>query len=121
MYNKGFTIIELLTGIIIIIVIVLIALPLGAIRAKRHAEKNMKVQMVCIKEAEEAYKTKHGTYTSDETKLANWKQTARKYHFRIRDASIDGFIVEARADLDNDRIFDTIWTIDQNGVLANIK
>lgn len=121
MSNKGFTIIELLTGIVIVIVIVLIALPLGAIRAKKQAEKSMKVQMVCIKEAEEAYRTRYGTYTSDETKLANWKQTARKYHFRIRDASVNRFVAEARADLDNDRVFDTIWTIDQNGVLANIK
>ena len=121
MSNKGFTIIELLTGIVIVVVIVLIALPLGAIRAKKQVEKSMKAQMVCIKEAEEAYRARYGTYTSDETKLANWKQTARKYHFRIRDASVDRFVVEARADLDNDRVFDTIWTIDQNGVLANIK
>lgn len=121
MDSKGFTIIELLTGVVIVIVIVLIALPLGAIRAKKQAEKGMKVQMVCIKEAEEAYKARYGTYTSDETKLANWKERSRKYYFRIRDAGVDRFVAEARADLDNDKIFDTTWTIDQNGVLANIK
>jgi type II secretory pathway pseudopilin PulG len=121
MNKKGFTLIELLTGVVIVIVIVLIALPLGAIRSKKQAEKSMKAQMICIRDAEEAYKARYGTYTSDETKLANWKGKARKYHFRIRDAGVDRFVVEARADLDNDKIFDTLWTIDQNGVLANIK
>ncbi len=121
MDRKGFTVIELLVGVVIVIVIVLIALPLGAIRVKRQVEKGMKTQMVCIREAEEAYKAKHGTYTSDETKLADWKHTARKYHFQIRNASSDRFIAEAKADLNNDKIYDDIWTIDENGVLKNIK
>ena len=121
MNKKGFTIIELLVGTVIVIVIVLIALPLGAIRAKKQAEKGMKVQLTCVREAEESYKAKYGTYTSDATKLANWKQTSKKYHFRIRDANTDRFIAEAKADLNNDKIFDDVWTIDENGVLKNIK
>ena len=121
MNKKGFTVIELLAGAVIVIIIVLIALPLGAIRAKRQAEKGMRVQMTCIKEAEESYRASHGTYTSDETKLANWKPVSRKYHFRIRKATTDRFVVEARADLNNDKIYDEIWTIDESGVLTNIK
>ena len=121
MNKKGFTVIELLVGAVIVIVIVLIALPLGAIRSKKQAEKGMKVQMACVREAEESYRAKHGTYTADETKLANWKPTAKKYHFRVRNASADRFIIEARADLNNDKIFDDVWTIDENGVLKNVK
>lgn len=121
MNKKGFTVLELLAGTVIIIVIVLIALPLGAIRSKKQIEKGMKVQMTCVKEAEESYKAKHGTYTADETKLANWRPTAKKYHFRVRNASADRFIIEARADLNNDKIFDDVWTIDENGVLKNVK
>ncbi len=121
MNKKGFTIIELLVGAVIVIVIVLIALPLGAIRARKEGAKSMKVQMTCIKQAEESYRAKHGTYTSDVTKLANWRPTAKKYHFLIRDASANRFVVEARADLNNDKIVDDVWTIDENGVLKNIK
>ena len=121
MNKKGFTVLELLAGTVIVIIIVLIALPLGAIRSKRSVEKGMKIQMVSIKEAEERYKAKYGTYTSDTAKLANWKPVSRKYYYRIRDASVSRFVVEARADLDNDRIFDDVWTIDESGVLKNIK
>ncbi len=121
MNKKGFTVLELLAGVVIVIVIVMIALPLGAIRAKKSGEKGMKTQMACIKEAEEAYKARYGTYTSDTTKLANWKPVSRKYYFSIRNANSDRFIIEAKADLDNDKVFDDVWTIDQNGVLKNVK
>ncbi|MBP1748255.1 MAG: hypothetical protein H6Q52_794 [Deltaproteobacteria bacterium] len=121
MNKKGFTLIELLVGTVIVIVIVLIALPLGAIRAKKQAEKGMKVQLTCVREAEESYKAKHGTYTSDAMKLANWKHSAKRYHFQIRDANVNGFVIEAKADLNNDKIIDEVWTIDENGVLKNVK
>ena len=121
MNKKGFTIIELLVGLVIVIVIVLIALPLGGIRAKKQAERNMKAQMTCVREAEESYRVEHGTYTSDATKLANWKPMAKKYHFSIRDANATRFVAEAKADLNNDKVFDDVWTIDENGVLKKVK
>jgi prepilin-type N-terminal cleavage/methylation domain-containing protein len=121
MNKKGFTVIELLVGMVIVIIIVVIALPLGGIRAKKQSEKSMKAQLACVKEAEELFKAQHGTYTSDATKLANWKPTTKKYYFSIRDANATRFVVEAKADLNNDKIFDDVWTIDENGVLKKIK
>jgi len=121
MDKKGFTVLELLAGTVVIIIIVLIALPLGAIRGKRSVAVDMKNQLMCIRESEEAYRSQHGSYTTDETKLANWKQKTKKYHFRIRQASFTRFVAEANGDLNNDRIFDDIWTIDENGVLTNVK
>lgn len=119
--RKGFTLLELLIGTVIVCIVVLIALPLGAIRAKRSAEHGMRIQLKYIREAEEAYRVRHGCYTSDVTKLVNWKQSTKKYFFRIRNASSTRFIAEANADLNNDKIFDDTWTIDENGVLTNEK
>lgn len=121
MDKKGFTLIEFLVGFVIICVIVLIALPMYAMRAKRSEQANVKTQLLCIREAEEAHRSSHGTYTADATKLARWKQSTKKYHFRIRYADSSRFIAEANGDLDNDKICDDTWVIDQNGVLANIK
>ncbi len=112
---------ELLAGTVIVIIIVLIALHLGAIRAKRSVETGMKNQLMCIKDAEEAYRSEHGSYTADASKLANWKHRTKKYNFRIRYASSTRFVAEANGDLNNDKICDDTWTIDENGVLANVK
>jgi prepilin-type N-terminal cleavage/methylation domain-containing protein len=121
MTNKGFTLIELLAGILVLSVIVLIALPMHAMRSKRTEQVSVKAQLRCIREAEESYRSRYGCYTDDASKLANWKQRTKRYHFRIRHANSTRFVAEANGDLNNDRISDDFWTIDENGVLANIK
>jgi len=119
--KKGFTILELLIGTVIICIIVLIALPMYAMRGKRTEQINARAQLQCIKEAEELYRSHYGSYTADVSKLANWKQRTKKYHFRIRHASSTRFVAEANGDLNNDKIFDDTWTINENGVLTNVK
>lgn len=108
-------------GFVIICLIVAMAFPLYAIRAKRSEQADVKTQLLCIRDAEKRHRASYGTYTSDVSKLANWKQRTKKYHFRIRHASSTRFVAEANGDLNNDRISDDTWTIDENGVLANVK
>ena len=119
--KKGFTILELLIGTVIICIIVLIALPMYAMRGKRTEQINARAQLQCIKEAEELYRSHYGSYTNDVSKLANWKQRTKKYYFRIRHASSTRFVAEANGDLNNDKICDDTWTINENGVLTNVK
>lgn len=119
MKKNGFTLLEVLIGVAVIFVIVLIALPMHATRVKRSELADVRTQLQCIRDAEESYRSTHGTYTSDATKLANWKQRTRKYHFSIRYADSTGFMAEANGDLNNDRVYDDRWTIDQSGRLAN--
>ena len=121
MMNKGFTLIELLAGILVLSVIVLIALPMHAMRGKRTEQVNVRAQLHCIREAEESYRLRHGGYTDDSSKLANWEQRTKRYHFRIRHASSTRFVAEANGDLNNDKICDDTWIIDENGVLTNVK
>lgn len=121
MDKKGFTFIEFLISIVVICVIVLIALPMYATRAKRSEQAIVKTQLMCIREAEETHRLFHGTYTADATKLANWKKGTKKYHFSINYADSTGFVAEANGDLNNDKVYDDRWTIDQNGTLANVK
>ena len=121
MDKKGFTLIEFAIGFVVICVIVLMALPMNAMRIRKSEQENVKNQLFCIREAEEAHRASYGTYTDDATRLARWKQNTKKYHFRIRYADSSRFIAEANGDLNNDKICDDTWTIDQNGVLANVK
>ena len=121
MKSDGFTIIEALIGVIVVCLIVAIALPLYAIRVKRSEQTSVKTQLLCIGEAEKAHMASYGTYTTDATRLADWKQRTKKYHFRIRQASSTRFVAEANGDLNNDGILDDTWTIDENGVLKNVK
>jgi prepilin-type N-terminal cleavage/methylation domain-containing protein len=121
MNRKGFTLLELLIGVVVVCLVILIALPMYAMRSKRTEQVNVRAQLQCIREAEESYRSRHGCYTDDATKLANWKQRTKRYHFRIRHASSTRFIAEANGDLNSDRICDDTWTIDENGVLANVK
>lgn len=121
MKKNGFTLLEFLIGVTVIFVIVLIALPMHATRAKRSEQADVRTQLKCIRDAQESYRSSHGTYTADATRLANWKQGTKKYHFSIRYADSAGFIAEAKGDLNNDKIYDDRWTIDHNGRLANVK
>ncbi|MBP7527463.1 MAG: hypothetical protein KA801_06045 [Syntrophorhabdaceae bacterium] len=112
---------EFLLGVVVICVIVMIALPMYAMRGKKTEQVNARAQLQCIREAELTYRSRHGSYTADATKLANWKQRTKKYYFRIRHASSTRFVAEANGDLNDDKILDDIWTIDENGVLTNVK
>ncbi len=105
---------------IVICVIIMIAIPMNAMRLKKTEHVNMKAQLLCIKDAEEAHRSSYGTYTMDGTRLANWKDRTKKYHFRIRYADSSQFVVEATGGR-NDGRHDDIWTIDQDGRLANVK
>lgn len=119
MKKNGFTLLEVLIGVAVIFIILLIALPMHATRARRTERADVKAQLRCIRDAQELYRSSHGTYTADATKLVNWKQGTKKYHFRIRYADSTGFMAEANGDLNNDRVYDDRWTIDQSGRLAN--
>ncbi|HOW54320.1 MAG TPA: prepilin-type N-terminal cleavage/methylation domain-containing protein [Syntrophorhabdaceae bacterium] len=121
MKTKGFTIIELLVGVVVICVVLAIAFPMHAMRVKKKEQVSVRSQLQCIFESERAYRSLHGTYTDDVTKLAQWKNRTRKYHFSIRHADSKGFVAEANGDLNNDKVYDDRWTIDQNGTLANVK
>jgi len=112
---------EFVAGVMVMCAIVMIALPMYGMRARKTEQVNVKKQLACIREAEEAYRSRHGCYTTDVSKLTNWKQRTKKYRFRIRHASSTRFVAEANGDLNNDRICDDTWTIDENGVLANVK
>jgi len=79
--GKGFTLIELLIGTVILCVVILIALPMYAMRGKKTEQLNARAQLQCIREAEESYRSRHGSYTADASKLANWKQRTKKYTF----------------------------------------
>ena len=122
MERKGFTVLELLIGIVVFCVIILIALPMHAVRAKKSEQVNAKAQLMLIKESEDRYKMENGVYTTDTTKLANWKNSTKKYCFQIEYADSSRFVAQANGDLNNDKIYDDdIVTIDQNGTLTKIK
>lgn len=122
MERKGFTVLEMLIAIVVFCVIILIALPMHAVRAKKSEQVNAKSQLMLIKESEDRYKMENGTYTADTTKLANWKNNTKKYRFQVEYADNFRFVAQASGDLNNDKIYDDdILTIDQNGMLTKIK
>jgi len=122
MGNKAFTVIEMLLMIGVMSVILVIALPMHAMRAKRPDQAQAKTQLFKVRDAEERYKLQYGTYTTDITRLTNWKPILGRYQFRIRTADSTQFMVQADGDLNNDKIYDDdIWTIDQSGTLKKVK
>jgi len=122
MKRNAFTLIEMLIAMVVLCVIVLIAFPMHAVRAKKSEQVNARAQLMTIRESEERYKMENGTYTSDTTKLANWKNNTRKYNFRIQYADASRFTAQANGDLNNDKVYDDdVWAIDQSGTLVKIK
>jgi prepilin-type N-terminal cleavage/methylation domain-containing protein len=122
MERNGFTVLEMLIAIVVFCVIILIALPMHAVRVKKSEQENAKTPLLLIKESEDRYKMENGTYTTDTTKLANWKNNTKKYCFQIEYADRSSFVVQANGDLNNDKIYDDdIVTIDQNGTFTKIK
>jgi hypothetical protein len=64
----------------------------------------------------------HGAYTTDTTKLANWKTGTKKYRFQVEYADTARFTARANGDTDYDKVFDDgIWAIDQSGTLKQVK
>jgi prepilin-type N-terminal cleavage/methylation domain-containing protein len=122
MKRKGFTLIEMLVTIVVLFVILVIALPINAIRAKKSAWVHAKAQLMTIKDAQDRYKMEHGAYTTDTTKLANWKMGTKKYRFHVEYADKSSFTAQAHGDIDNDKVYDDeVWAIDQSGTLTQIK
>ena len=121
MRARGFTVLEVLIAVVVISVIFLIALPINAVRVKRSEEAGMRSQLMCIKEAEEKYRSLNGTYTTDGTKLAGWKERTGKYHYRISHADPSQFIAEATLARRNKGSGEDVWAIDQGGIPARIK
>jgi prepilin-type N-terminal cleavage/methylation domain-containing protein len=122
MKRNGFTLIEMLITLTVLSIIVMIALPMHAMRAKRPRQAEAKVQLMAIKDAEEKYKLQQGSYTVDTSKISNWQPSLGRYQFKIKYADSVKFVAQADGDLNNDRIYDDdIWTIDQNGKLAKIR
>lgn len=122
MGNKAFTVIEMLIMIGVMSAILLIALPMHAMRAKRPDQAQAKTQLFKVRDAEERHKLQYGTYTTDITRLANWKPILGRYQFRIRTADSTQFVAQAEGDLNNDKIYDDdTWTIDQSGTLKKVK
>ena len=83
MKRNGFTLVELLIAVVVFSVIVLIALPMHAVRVKKSEQVHAKAQLMTIKESQDRYKMEHGIYTTDTTKLANWKTGTKKYRFQV--------------------------------------
>jgi prepilin-type N-terminal cleavage/methylation domain-containing protein len=122
MKRKGFTLIEMLVTIVVLCVILVIALPINAVRAKKSAWVHAKAQLMTIKESQDRYKMEHGVYTLDTTKLANWKAGTKKYRFQVEYADKSRFTAQAHGDTDNDKVYDDeVWAIDQSGMLTQIK
>jgi Tfp pilus assembly protein PilE len=122
MGNRAFTVIEMLIMIGVMSAILVIALPMYAMRAKRPDRVQAKAQLCVIKDAEERHKLHYGLYTADVTRLANWKPILGRYQFRIRTADSTQFVAQADGDLNNDKIYDDdIWTIDQSGTLKKVR
>ncbi|OPY81020.1 MAG: hypothetical protein A4E64_00076 [Syntrophorhabdus sp. PtaU1.Bin058] len=122
MGNRAFTVIELLIMIGVMSAILVIALPMYAMRAKRPDRAQAKAQLYVIKDAEERHKLHYGSYTADITRLANWKSILGRYQFRIRTADSTQFVAQADGDLNNDKIYDDdTWTIDQSGTLKKVR
>jgi prepilin-type N-terminal cleavage/methylation domain-containing protein len=122
MERNGFTLIELLVAVVVFSVILFIMLPMNAIRAKKSELVRAKTQLMTIKESQDRYKMENGEYTSDITKLANWKTGTKKYRFQVEYADSSRFMAQANGDTDNDKVYDDdIWAIDQSGTLTKIK
>ena len=121
MERNGFTLVELLIAVVVFSVIVLIALPMHAVRAKKSELVHAKAQLMKIKESEDRYKMENGAYTTDTTKLANWKTGTKKYRFQVDYADKSRFTAQANGDMDNDKVYADVWAIDQSGTLTQIK
>jgi len=122
MENRAFTVIELLIMVGVMSAILLIALPMHAMRAKSPYRAQAKAQLYAIKDAEESHKLQYGSYTDDIKKLSNWRPVLGKYQFRIRTADSTQFVAQAEGDLNNDKVYDDdIWAIDQTGAVKKVK
>jgi prepilin-type N-terminal cleavage/methylation domain-containing protein len=122
MKKNGFTLIEMLVTVIVVCVIIIIALPMHAVRVKKLELVHAKAQLMTIKESEDRFKMENGTYTADVTKLVNWKNSAKRYRFQVEHADTTRFTAQASGDMDNDRVYDdNIWAIDQSGTLTKVK
>lgn len=122
MERNGFTLIELLITLVVFSVIVLIALPMCGIQGKKSEQVHAKAQLMTIKESQDKYKMEHGAYTTDTTKLTNWKMGTKKYRFQVDYIDRSRFTAQAHGDTDNDKVYDdVIWAIDQSGTLIQIK
>jgi prepilin-type N-terminal cleavage/methylation domain-containing protein len=122
MERNGFTFVELLIAVVVFSVIVLIALPMHAVRMKKLEQVRAKAQLVTIKESQDKYKMENGAYTMDTAMLANWKTGTKKYRFQVEYADSSRFMAQANGDTDNDKVYDDdIWAIDQSGTLSQVK
>jgi len=122
MDRNGFTLIEMLIAIVVLCTIAAIAFPLRAIQVKNKEQVSVKDQLLIIKESQDKYKMEHGTFTTDATRLANWKARTKKYRFQIEYADKTHFRVRAAGSADDNEIFDdAAWTIDQSGMLTQVK
>jgi prepilin-type N-terminal cleavage/methylation domain-containing protein len=122
MKRNGFTLIEMLIAVVVVCVIIVVALPMNAVRVKKSELVHAKTQLMTIKASQDRYKMENGGYTSDTTKLANWKTGTKKYRFQVEYADKSRFTVQANGDTDNDKVYDdTIWAIDQSGTLTQVK
>jgi prepilin-type N-terminal cleavage/methylation domain-containing protein len=122
MKRNGFTLIEMLIAVVVVCVIIVIALPMRTIRAKKSELVYAKAQLMHIKESQDRYKMEHGMYTTDTTKLANWKPGTKKYRFQVKYADTSCFMAQANGDMDNDKVYDDdVWAINQSGTLTKIK
>jgi type IV pilus assembly protein PilE len=122
MKRNGFTLIEMLIAVVVVCVIIVVALPMNAVRVKKSELVHAKTQLMTIKESQDRYKMENGSYTTDTTKLANWKTGTKKYRFQVEYANRSRFTAQANGDMDNDKAYDDeIWAIDQSGTLTQIK
>ncbi len=102
--------------------ILLIALPMHAMRAKRPDRVEAKAQLFVIRDAQERHKLQYGTYTDDAARLSNWRTVVGRYQFRIRTADSWQFLAQADGDFNNDKLYDhETWTIDQTGAIKKVK
>lgn len=108
--------------ILVVCAIVGIALPVREVQVKKSDRVQAKAQLVAIKESQETYKMKNGAYTTDTTKLVNWKPGTKKYRFQVVYADASQFTARANGDMDNDQVYDDdIWVINQSGTLTQLK
>jgi type IV pilus assembly protein PilE len=123
--TTGFTLIELIITLTIVMILSVIAYPLYIGYVTKSRQHDAQVQLTAIRQAEEMYKLQYHTYTGDlDNPNLPWRRPLtppHKYAYSI-DAgwSTTTYTAKATGNIDGDLNKD-VWIIDQNGSLMNTQ
>ena len=112
--RRGYTIIEMLTVVLIIAILAGIAVPAYLYYRKKALYAEAKSGLAGIRKLELIYKASSETYTDDFNLIGFSVDGSSAYTFDIPWAGRENFSARATANLDRDPALD-IWTIDAGG------